>query len=217
MTTTTATTPSNNPMNNTRQMIAQNYDQFLTLLTAQLKNQNPLDPLDTNQFTSQMVQFASVQQQMKQNDTLTTLVANTNAANAIGTLNFVGKTVTAAGKTTSLSKGSATWVINAQSAGSAKITVSDKNGNTVYTTTKALSAGTQNFNWDGSGPFGITEPDGAYTITVNLRAVDGSAIPISTEISGKVDGVDLSQSPPSLTMGPVNISLDTITSIQSGS
>jgi flagellar basal-body rod modification protein FlgD len=71
-----------------RQMLAQNFDQFLTLLTAQLKNQDPTSPMDTNQFTSQLVQFASVEQQMKQNATLTSLVSNTNNTNAIGALNF---------------------------------------------------------------------------------------------------------------------------------
>ena len=55
--------------------LAQNFDTFLTLLTTQLKNQNPLEPLDTNQFTSQLVQFAQVEQQLKSNDQLATLVS----------------------------------------------------------------------------------------------------------------------------------------------
>ena len=68
----TSTTPSTTATGSVadRQMLAQNFDQFLTLLTAQLKNQDPTSPMDTNQFTSQLVQFASVEQQMKQNDTL---------------------------------------------------------------------------------------------------------------------------------------------------
>jgi len=55
--------------------LAGNFQTFLTLLTTQLQNQNPLDPLDTNQFTQQLVQFASVEQQLKTNDQLTTLVS----------------------------------------------------------------------------------------------------------------------------------------------
>ena len=54
--------------------IASNFTTFLQLLTTQLKNQNPLDPLDTNQFTQQLVQFAQVEQQMKSNDLLSGLV-----------------------------------------------------------------------------------------------------------------------------------------------
>ena len=122
-----------------KQMLAQNFDQFLTLLTAQLKNQNPLDPLNTNEFTSQLVQFASVEQQMKQNDSLTTLLSKTDASNAIGVLSFVGRKVTASGTTTALEKGKAEWVFDAARAGTGKITISDSNGKAVYKTSIALS------------------------------------------------------------------------------
>src|SRR6267154_2364876 len=76
----TGTTPSANSgvtMNSTSDTatLASNFSTFLTLLTTQLKNQNPLDPLDTNQFTQQLVQFAGVEQQMKQNDQLATLIS----------------------------------------------------------------------------------------------------------------------------------------------
>src|SRR5882672_11737048 len=77
--------------------IAGNFDTFLQLLTTQLKNQNPLDPLDTNQFTQQLVQFSSVEQQLKTNDYLSALVAgNTNSVQTAA-VNFIGKTVTAGG------------------------------------------------------------------------------------------------------------------------
>src|SRR5512144_3277623 len=72
--------------------IAGNFQTFLTLLTTQLKNQNPLDPLDTNQFTQQLVQFASVEQQLKTNDQLTTLVSLQQTAQSTQALTFVGKT-----------------------------------------------------------------------------------------------------------------------------
>src|ERR1700704_2121048 len=77
--------------------IAGNFQTFLTLLTTQLKNQNPLEPLDTNQFTQQLVQFAQVQQQLKQNDQLATLVAIEKAAQSTSALAFVGSTLTADG------------------------------------------------------------------------------------------------------------------------
>ena len=62
------------------QEIAGNFTQFLTLLTTQLKNQNPLDPMDTNQFTQQLVQFAGVEQQLKSNDRLDSILASSKAA-----------------------------------------------------------------------------------------------------------------------------------------
>src|SRR3954465_1098397 len=89
--------------------IAGNFDTFLQLLTTQLKNQNPLDPLDTNQFTQQLVQFSSVEQQLKTNDFLSALVqanANSTNTNAVG---YIGKTVTASGTRSELANGKAVW------------------------------------------------------------------------------------------------------------
>src|SRR3978361_1894744 len=73
--------------------IAGNFQSFLTLLTTQLQNQNPLDPLDTNQFTQQLVQFAGVEQQLKSNDQLKSLVAMQKTAQATQALIYVGNTV----------------------------------------------------------------------------------------------------------------------------
>src|SRR5215203_4264714 len=91
--------------------IAENFDSFLMLLTTQLKNQSPLDPLDTNQFTQELVQFASVQQQLRSNETLNALLTTAKAANA--SASFIGRQVTADGATARLSNGSARWVLNA--------------------------------------------------------------------------------------------------------
>src|SRR5690242_18305864 len=73
--------------------IASNFTTFLQLLTTQLKNQNPLDPLDTNQFTQQLVQFAQVEQQMKSNDLLSGLVALEQSAEATQALAYVGSKI----------------------------------------------------------------------------------------------------------------------------
>src|SRR3954467_7148316 len=91
--------------------IAGNFQTFLTLLTTQLKNQNPLDPLDTNQFTAQLVQFAQVEQQLKSNDQLSTLVSLQQTAQNTAALNFVGQTVGVAGSTAPLSNGLASWTL----------------------------------------------------------------------------------------------------------
>src|SRR5713101_4768045 len=93
-------------------MIASNFTTFLQLLTTQLKNQNPLDPLDTNQFTQQLVQFAQVEQQMKSNDQLSTLVSLEKTAQATTALAYVGSTVVVDGSTAPLANGRATWKLN---------------------------------------------------------------------------------------------------------
>src|SRR5712675_1888412 len=110
----TGTTPSANSgvtMNTTTDTatLASNFSTFLTLLTTQLKNQNPLDPLDTNQFTQQLVQFAGVEQQMKTNDQLTSLVSLQQTAQSTQALGFVGKTAVVDGSTTNLVNSAANW------------------------------------------------------------------------------------------------------------
>src|SRR5471032_2242493 len=92
--------------------LAGNFQTFLTLLTTQLQNQNPLDPLDTNQFTQQLVEFASVEQQLKTNDQLTTLVSLQQTTEATQALGFVGKTAVVSGNTAALTNSQATWELD---------------------------------------------------------------------------------------------------------
>src|ERR1700694_132453 len=91
--------------------LAGNFQTFLTLLTTQLQNQNPLSPLDTNQFTQQLVQFASVEQQLKTNDQLTTLVSLQKTAQSTQALGFVGKNAMVDGSTTTMTNGAANWIL----------------------------------------------------------------------------------------------------------
>src|SRR5262245_47894389 len=91
-TATSAATSSTNSTSSSNTTVANNFQTFLTLLTTQLQNQNPLDPLDTNQFTAQLVQFASVEQQLRQNDQLATLVNLERTAQSTAALAYVGYT-----------------------------------------------------------------------------------------------------------------------------
>ena len=95
--------------------LAGNFQTFLTLLTTQLQNQNPLDPLDTNQFTQQLVQFAGVEQQLKTNDSLSQLVTLQQTTQATQALGFVGKTALVDGTTGTMTNSSATWHLNVPS------------------------------------------------------------------------------------------------------
>jgi flagellar basal-body rod modification protein FlgD len=103
--------------------IASNFTMFLQLLTTQLRNQNPLDPLDTNQFTQQLVQFAQVEQQMKSNDQLASLVSLEKSAQATTALAYVGATVVVDGATAQLTGGAANWSLNVTKPSTATITV----------------------------------------------------------------------------------------------
>src|SRR5918997_767950 len=128
-----------------RAMIAENFDAFLLLLTTQLKNQSPLDPMDTNQFTQQLVQFASVEQQLKSNDTLNALLTSARGSAVSTAASFVGMQVSADGNTARLANGKAEWMINPARNAQANVIVLDSNGSVVATSNQWVTAGAQKF------------------------------------------------------------------------
>jgi flagellar basal-body rod modification protein FlgD len=207
-------TPTSSSTSNPAARIADNFDQFLQLLTTQLKNQSPLDPLDTNQFTQQLVQFASVEQQIKTNDNLTSLLTANKTANLTNALGFVGANVTADGTTTALQNGKATWQINAPKTGTATITIKDKSGNEVYAAQKVITAGDQSFVWDGRTTSGTNAPAGQYTIVVAARDAAGQAMSIKSEITGTVDNVDVTSEVPVLKIGDIGVPMTSVKSIR---
>jgi flagellar basal-body rod modification protein FlgD len=190
--------------------IAGNFQTFLTLLTTQLQNQNPLDPLDTNQFTAQLVQFAQVEQQLKSNDQLATLVSLQQTAQNTSALEFVGQTVGVAGNTAALTNGQATWNLDVPKPATGTITISSATGQTVFSGSYSMNAGTQPFVWDGKDASGLQWPDGNYTISITAQDASGQAVAVPTEIQGSVDSADLTQNPPVLSIAGQNYTLDKI-------
>lgn len=194
--------------------IAQNFDSFLMLLTTQLKNQDPLEPLDTNEFTQQLVQFASVEQQLRSNDTLNALLASTRASSVSTAASFIGMQVSADGATAPLTNGRAEWTLNAaRSATKAEIVIRNASGDVVASQTKALSGGSQTFIWDGRTATGVA-PDGPYTLTAVARDASGQTVAVKTEIAGLVSAVDLSAEAPVLLVGSARVPLAQVRSIR---
>lgn len=199
----------------TNASLASNFETFLTLLTTQLRNQNPLDPMDTNQFTQQLVQFAGVEQQLKTNDTLTALLSSTQTAQAGTALNLVGKTVTAYGDTALLDDGEASWSINAPKDGlTAKVTVRDAKGAVVFSDDTSLKYGDQAYEWDGVKSDGSRASEGLYTLSVEARDVSGNLVQVTSEVSGVVDGIDLSTGEAVLLIGDIRVPLGALKSIR---
>jgi flagellar basal-body rod modification protein FlgD len=197
-----------------RATIAQNFDTFLQLLTTQLKNQNPLDPLDTNQFTQQLVQFAQVEQQMSTNTSLNTLISLQQTAHATAALGFLGATVAIDGDTASLADGQASWRFNGAGPATATITIKSATGQTAYSGNFSISAGQQDFVWDGKGNDGSVWPAGNYTISITARDANGQTVAVSTEITGIVDGVDVASNPPTVSIGTQTFPLDKIKQVR---
>jgi flagellar basal-body rod modification protein FlgD len=194
--------------------IADNFQTFLTLLTTQLQNQNPLDPLDTNQFTQQLVQFAGIEQQLKSNSQLESLVKLQTTAQATQALNFVGATAVVDGATTKLASGKATWGFNVPKDSTVAVNITNATGQTVYSGNFAMKAGDhQSFVWDGKGNDGSQWADGTYKLTAVGKDSQGNAVTVSTEIVGQVDSADLSASPPLLSISGQTFTVDQIKKI----
>jgi flagellar basal-body rod modification protein FlgD len=189
--------------------IADNFQTFLTLLTTQLQHQNPLDPLDTNQFTAQLVQFAGVEQQLKSNDQLKALIDIEKSAQATAALAYVGNTVAVDGSTAQFN-GSATWNLKADKAATAAITITSSTGQTAYTGNFNLNQGNASFVWDGKGNDGSQWPAGSYKLTATAKDSSGNDVAIATETQGVVDSVDMTASPALLSIGGQTYTTDQI-------
>jgi flagellar basal-body rod modification protein FlgD len=201
---------------NASQQLAGNFNTFLQLLTTQLQNQNPLDPLDTNQFTQQLVEFASVEQQINMNTNLQSLISMQQTSEATSALQLVGSTVTVGGNSATLSNASstpATWSLTTSTPATATVTVTSAAGTTAYSGTMSLNAGTQSFTWSGQGNNGQTWPDGTYKLTVTATGANGQAVTVSTQVQGVVSGVNLNSNPPTLTVNGQNVQISQVTSI----
>jgi len=200
-----------------RALIADNLDTFLKLLTTQLQNQNPLDPIDTNQFTQQLVEFSSVEQAVKGNELLTQIVTS-NTANATTTaIDYIGKQVQAKGAETTLKAGEANWTYTiGQNSPDASVTIRDSSGEIVFSEVTTLEAGTNTYSWDGVKSSGSTANDGAYSITIEASDIDGNNIGVSTSVSGIVTGVEFDGADTILNIGSSRVkltSVETVTAI----
>ena len=209
------TSSSSGSLNSTTgSTLAGNFQTFLTLLTTQLQNQDPLAPLDTNQFTQQLVQFASVEQQLKTNDQLTTLVSLQQTAQSTQALTFVGKTAVVDGSTATMTNASATWDLSVPTNSNVNISITNSTGQTVFTGNYAVTAGNNlPFTWNGQGSDGTQWPDGSYKLTATAADSVGNPVAVSTQIQGVVNSVDLTQSPPLLSINGQNYTVSQIKSI----
>lgn len=195
--------------------IADNFQTFLQLLTTQLQNQNPLDPLDTNQFTQQLVQFAGVEQQIATNATLSALLTAMDSSRLTGAVDFIGKRIVAEGATTVLDEQSAVWNINVgKDAPKTTVVISDAAGNEVYAQDIDLSEGDNVYAWQGKASNGQVMPDGFYTIQVIARDNQGQVISAKTDIQGTVTGIELEDGQPVLKIGDtIRVKLANIKSV----
>jgi flagellar basal-body rod modification protein FlgD len=198
------------------QELSGNFSTFLTLLTTQLQNQDPLNPMDSSQFTQQLVMFSQVEQQINTNNNLQTLIA-LNHSNALSNAtSYLGKSVTITTGNGALQDGSCNWryALGADAANTT-LTITNSNGQVVYSGTGETSSGGHDFAWDGKDGSGNQLPDGVYKLSVSAAAPDGSAIQSAIAFKGVVDEVNMTGNEPLLMIGPMGVPLSQVSAIDS--
>jgi len=191
-----------------------NFSTFLTLLTTQLKNQDPTSPMDSNEFTQQLVEYSQVEQQINTNTNLQTLISQgTTNASAV-TTGYLGKSVSVTNGNASLTGGAATWTYNlGAAAASTTLTVTNSSGQTVYTGAGSTAAGNNTFNWNGEDTNGNQLNDGTYKLTVTATDSSGATVTTSVASAGTVSQIDLTGSAPKLVIGNMEVSPSDVAAI----
>jgi len=167
-----------------------NFNTFLTLLTTQLQNQDPLSPMDSNTFTQQLVEFSQVEQQIDTNNNLQSLIQLQTAGETISSLPLVGQQIEYNSATAPLQNGSASFSYTLPSdAQQTALVVTDQNGDVVYNTNGETAAGTYGFTWNGENNAGQAMPNGAYTLDVLATGANNSQIQATVQSIGTVSSV----------------------------
>lgn len=174
--------------------LSSSYDAFLQLLCAELENQNPLDPLDSTEFVTQLAQYSALEQQISTNDKLAEVLTALDSFSSSSAVSYIGLTVEAESDSVTVDAGEgATFVYELDAAADeVEITIEDADGNTVWSGSGETASGRHTLEWDGLDEDGNAVPAGTYTITVNATDSSGNAIDTATYLKGTVTGVDTS-------------------------
>lgn len=194
--------------------LAEDFDTFLRLLTTQLQNQNPLEPLKTQEFTNQLVQFASVEQQINTNDKLDDLIDLRDGSQAATAVSFIGRAVQAESNVLALRNGTGelTYELDAN-AETAAIQIANQQGEVVRTLPVATTAGRHQVTWDGLDEDGDPLPDGNYVM--QLQAVDenNATVQGDTFTNATVQGFEQKDGKISLDLGGFSVNLDEVIAV----
>jgi len=191
-----------------------NFSTFLTLLTTQLKNQDPTSPMDSNAFTQQLVMYSQVEQQINTNTSLKSLISQGTSNAAAMTTGYLGKKVSIVNGNAPLIGGNANWTYNLSGpALSSQIAITDANGKTVYTAAGETGAGNHSFAWNGKDNAGNQLSDGGYKLSVTATNAAGGTVESSVASAATVTQIDMTGSTPRLIIGSMEIDLADIAAI----
>lgn len=192
-------------------------NQFLNLLVAQLQNQDPLDPLDANEFTSQLVQFASVEQQIYQNSNLEKLLNLQETSQISQMVDFIGNRVEFTSQSLPVENGQAEFTYSLPAGvRSATINIANSGGLNVFYQDVDTAAGAHSFNWNGLDKNGNQVPDGIYTLLVSAKDHENKLVQIEEyTVFGTVTGAGVDNGKSELFVGDnLSIGVDTLISVK---
>jgi flagellar basal-body rod modification protein FlgD len=199
-----------------KESLATSYQTFLTLLTSQLKNQDPLKPMDTDQFTQQIVQMTGVEQQLLSNDLLQKLVSNSSSGSNLNAVGLIGKTVTASTADTNLKDGVAKWTYEFDGAAKdASIEIRDAKGALVWKgDAPSLDSGQHDFSWNGKTADGVAQTDGVYTMKVIAHDKADALMTYKTYSTGVATALEQANGDTVLRIGGVKVGISAITGVR---
>ncbi len=195
----------------------QQFHQLPRLLLTQLQNQDPSSPMDTNTFTSELVQFSSVEQQITTNSSLTSLIQATQGSEVIQATGVVGKSVTVDSSQVALQNGSGQLNYSTNSAEPVNITISNSSGTTVRQVSLTSTAGSNTYTWDGTDSSGTALADGAYKVSIAGTGSDGTTAAVPFTVTGKATGVTNTNGAVTLQVGGLSVDFSKVVSVASGS
>ncbi len=181
--------------------LTDNFDTFLTILTAQIQNQDPLEPMDSSKFTDQLVQFSGVEQQIKSNKQLEDLLAATYSSAGAALSGYLGQQAEIDTSGAQFTGEPINWRYTLPSdAAKTTVTVTDASGRVLYSKPGELGAGARDFEWDGTLNNGKTAEEGQpYWISVIAEDANAKSITPAHSLVTTITGVDLTYGEPALT------------------
>jgi flagellar basal-body rod modification protein FlgD len=209
----TASASANANATNPLVALSSNFNDFLQMLMTQLQNQDPTSPMDTNQFTTELVQFSGVEQQINTNGSLTQLIQLTQAGETMQGTAMTGKQVTVQSTQIALQNGSGTLNFSAPAAGPVAIAITSASGQPLYSTTITATAGQNSWTWDGSNSAGGQLPDGAYSAAVVSGNAGGTTTTLPFTVTGTATGVQSLSTGMQLQIGALSVPFSAIQSV----
>ncbi len=197
---------------NSSAQLAEDFDDFLVLLTTQLQNQDPLSPMDSTEFTNQLVAFSGVEQQINANAKLDSLVSLGLGTSFSSSLSYVGKDVSYLSSEAHFDGNTPIdidYAISGESVDT-KINILDEEGNVIFSQDVSNADGTQNFTWDGKDKNGIAQLEGTYQIHVDALDGQNQILTTTTVVTGHVGGIETQNGTTFLLIGDRAVSIGNV-------